>query len=249
MTKNIFKNKQKNTLTLTLAAALLFAAVTLLFSACHNQPQPENTEDSITDTQTLADLEAQLATAKQDYADAMKQADSAQAIAGQKAAIAKKKGTKQAKTDAEEAQKQADQLKADADEKGERVKQLEMEISQLKMKLSGEEETSAEQAPAITADNGNTANQNTENASAKKANSAQAEAQIAKDFEAILNQWKNGKNSTQKANQFCTGALGIKIANKDSYATIEQHFNSLDNNQKNDLVEQMRNFKFTGDKE
>ena len=246
--KNTLKGNYKSPLWITLSAMLLLAAATVSLTSCHNQPKPEETEQdsAITDEQKLADLEAEKAVAEKEYADALQAAEQAQADANQKAKIAKKKGTKEAKAEADEAQKKADELKADADAKGERVKQLDMEITQLKMKLAGDE-GSIDEDDATIDQKANT------NKNKKKNNPAENDKlkgeKLSKDFHTILNNWKNGKNSMQKANQFCTGTIGIRIKNNDPYTTLEQHFNGLDNDKKSEMINHMRNFKYTGDKE
>lgn len=234
----------------TVTAMLLFAAATLSLTSCHNQPKPENTEQdsTITDEQKLAELEAQKAVADKEYADALQAAEQAQAEADQKATIAKKKGTKEAKAEADEAQKKADELKADADAKGERVKQLDTEITQLKMKLAGvEEETDTPQTTPANTDKKSAVSTDKQTTN-KTENPKVTEERLQKDFESIIASWKNGKNSKQKANQFCTGVLGLRMKNNDPYTTLEQHFKSLDNDKKSEMINLMRNFKFTGDK-
>ena len=74
------------------------------------------------------------------------------------------------------------------------------------------------------------------------------EEQVMKDFRSIITSWKNGKNSKQRANQFCTGELGLRTGS-DPYRTIENHFKSLNINKKTEMVNNMRVFKYTGDKD
>ena len=74
------------------------------------------------------------------------------------------------------------------------------------------------------------------------------EEQVMKDFRSIITSWKNGKNSKQRANQFCTGELGLRTGS-DPYRTIENHFKSLNLNKKTEMVNNMRVFKYTGDKD
>ena len=248
--KNIKKGNHKRQLWMTLAAVLLLAAVTVLQTSCHNQPKPENTEQdsTITDEQKLADLEAKKAVAEKEYAEALQAAEKAQAEADRKAKIAKKKGTKEAKSEAEEAQKKADELKADADAKGERVKQIDMEIAKLKQTDEDEETDTPQTTAAAKKDKKSTANKDektTNNTESPKV----TEASLQKDFETISTKWKNGKNSKQKANQFCTGTLGLRIKNNDPYTAMEQHFKSLDKESKSEMINLMRNFKFSSDEE
>ena len=246
--KNALKTNRKSLLTTTLSAVLMLATATVSLTSCHNQPKPENTEQdsAITNEQKLAKLEADLEIAQKEYYDALKLADDAQAEADHKAKIAKKKGTKEAKAEAKEAQKKADELKADADAKGEKVKELESEISQLKMELDDEEEetetptTTPKTEKKAVADNEKKTTDNTGTPKLSK-------ERLQKDFETISTKWKNGKNSKQKANQFCTGTLGLKLRNNDPYAMMEQHFKSLDNEKKSEMIELMRNFKFSSD--
>lgn len=242
----------KSQLMIALVTIMMLGAGTVSLTSCHNQPKPEETEQdsTITDEQKLADLEADLAIAQKEYDDALKLANNAQSEADQKAKIAKKKGTKEAKAEAEEAQKKADELKADANAKGEKVKQLESEISQLKMKLAGEDEESETPQTTATAKPEKKSVVNTEKKTTTLTeNPKVTEERLQKDFETIIANWKNGKNSKQKANQFCTGTLGLKIRNNDPYAMMEQHFKSLDKDKKSEMVNDMRNFKFTSDKE
>ena len=134
--------------------------------------------------------------------------------------------------------------------KGEKVKQLESEISQLKMKLAGEDEESETPQTTATAKPEKKSVVNTEKKTTTLTeNPKVTEERLQKDFETIIANWKNGKNSKQKANQFCTGTLGLKIRNNDPYAMMEQHFKSLDKDKKSEMVNDMRNFKFTSDKE
>lgn len=247
--KNALKTNRKSQLMITLAAMLLLATATVSLTSCHNQPKQENTEQdsAITNEQKLAKLEADLEIAQKEYYDALKLADDAQAEADHKAKIAKKKGTKEAKAEAKEAQKKADELKADADAKGEKVKELESEISQLKIEMEDEVEETKTPTTATpktekkaVADNEKKTTDNTETPKLSK-------ERLQKDFETISTKWKNGKNSKQKANQFCTGTLGLKLRNNDPYTMMEQHFKSLDNEKKNEMIEQMRNFKFSSD--
>lgn len=247
--KNTLKGNYKRPLWITFAAVLMLAATTLSMTSCHNQPKPEDTkqDSTITDEQKLADLEAEKAVAEKEFAAALQAAEQAQADADQKAKIAKKKGTKEAKAEADEAQKKADELKADADAKGKRVKQLDMEISQLKMKLAGDEGSIDEDDAA--ADQKATVDKNKKKNNITEENDKLKGEKLSKDFHTILNNWKNGKNSMQKANQFCTGTIGIRIKNNDPYTTLEQHFNGLDNDKKAEMIDHMRNFKYTGDKE
>ena len=74
------------------------------------------------------------------------------------------------------------------------------------------------------------------------------EEQVMKDFRSIITSWKNGKNSKQRANQFCTGELGLRTGS-DPYRTLENHFKSLNLNKKTEMVNNMRVFKYTGDKD
>lgn len=249
--KNTKERNSKRPLWMTLAAVLLLATGTVSTTSCHNQPKPEETEQdsAITDKQKLADLEAEKAIAEKEYADALQAAEQAQAEADQKAKIAKKKGTKEAKAEADEAQKKADELKADADAKGEKVKQLDMEITHLKMKLAGvEEETDTPQTTPANTDKKSAVSTDKQTTN-KTENPKVTEERLQKDFESIIASWKNGKNSKQKANQFCTGTLGLKMRNNDPYSMMEQHFKSLDKEQKSEMITQMRNFKFSSDKE
>ena len=250
--KNTNTANIKRPLWISLAVALLLAAATMSLTSCHNQPKPEETEQdsTISNEQKLADLEAQKAVAEKEYAEALQAAEKAQAEADQKAKIAKKKGTKEAKAEADEAQKKADKLKADADAKGARVDELDEEIIQLKMIMAGVDEETYTPKTENAAKKEKKSAVNTENKTKNSSESQKVtEASLQKDFETILAKWKNGKNSKQKANQFCTGTLGIRIKNNDPYTTLEQNFKSLDKENKSEMINHMRNFKFSSDEE
>ncbi len=66
-----------------------------------------------------------------------------------------------------------------------------------------------------------------------------------------MSNWKSGKNSKQKANQFCTGELGHGLkAGSDPFKTIENHFKSLTSNKKrSEMIKKMDEFHYSGDKD